>query len=224
MNTEEGFGSAKPFDALNTRGLMAKREYVLGLEQRADPEALSLLVECLCDESWYLRELAENAFLRLGAEHSGVLLPLLEEGLWYTRTSVCRVLGRLGERRAVPGLLRLCSDPNETVVDEAVAALVAIGRQKGAFRLAHGLHGLPPDLRQTRWNAVAETDRPLADRVRRMMDNDELMSAANPDTISDDDALVRTSEEGVEWEVLTSPSPPRESGHEKGESGPGRAR
>src|SRR6476660_6359446 len=56
----------KPFDTLNTRGLIAKREYVQGLEQRRDVEALSLLVECLCDQSWYLRDQAERAFVRLG--------------------------------------------------------------------------------------------------------------------------------------------------------------
>jgi HEAT repeat protein len=222
--SDEAFGASRPFDALNTRGLMAKREYVLGLEQRADPEAISLLVECLCDESWFLRELAENAFLRLGADHVTVLLPLLEEGLWYTRTSVSRILGRLGERRAVPGLLRLCDDANESVVEEATQALVAIGRQNGAFQLAHALHGLPPDARTERWQAIAVRDRPLADRVKRMMDNEELMSAGDPGAIADDHPLVRTSEEGVEWEVLTGPSPPKGEGHERGGAGTTRPR
>ena len=55
-----------PLEALNARGLTAKREYVRGLEQRKDAEAFSLLVECLCDESWFLRDLAEQAFVRLG--------------------------------------------------------------------------------------------------------------------------------------------------------------
>ena len=77
----------RTYDALNTRNLAAKREYVRGLEQRRDPEAISLLVECLCDESWFLRQLAEQAFLRLGAEGAAVLLPLLEQGLWFTRSS-----------------------------------------------------------------------------------------------------------------------------------------
>lgn len=217
--SDDGFGTSKPFDALNARGLMAKREYVLGLESRADGEALSLLVECLCDESWYLRELAEGAFMRLGTEHVGVLLPLLEEGLWYTRTSVARIVGRLGERRAVPGLLRLCTDPNETVVDHAQDALVEIGRARGAFRLAFALHGLPPDVRRARLGDLAKRDRVLADRLQRMMDNDELMSASNPEALADDDPLVKTSEEGVEWEVLTGPASPKEQGHDRGESG-----
>jgi len=217
--SDDGFGSPKPFDALNARGLMAKREYVLGLEQRADSEALSLLIECLCDESWYLRELAEAAFMRLGTEHVGVLLPLLEEGLWYTRTSVARIVGRLGERRAVPALLRLCTDPNETVVEHAQAALVDIGRAQGAFRLAHALHGLPPDARRARLGELAKLDRALADRLQRMMDNDELMSAADPESLADDHPLVRASEEGVEWEVLTGPASPKEQGHDRGETG-----
>jgi HEAT repeat protein len=217
---DENFGPVKAFDALNTRGLMAKREYVLGLERRADREALSLLVECLCDESWYLRELAEGAFMRLGQDHSDVLLPLLEHGLWYTRTSVARIAGRLADRRAVPGLLRLCSDPNETVIRSAQEAMVAIGRQRGGFRLAHALHGLPPDVRRRRLDDIGALDRPLAERLQRMMDNDELMSAADPEAMSDDHPLVRASEEGVEWEILTSSEPPEQKkGDKSGDGG-----
>ena len=86
----------RPDDLLNSRGLGAKRDYVRGLEQRGDAEALSLLVECLCDDSWYLRDLAEEAFLRMAERGAPVLLPLLDQGLWFTRTSSARVLGRLG--------------------------------------------------------------------------------------------------------------------------------
>ena len=69
--TDDKFAQAKSIDILNTRGLSAKRDYVRGLERRGDAEALSLLVECLCDESWFLRDLAEEAFLNMaerGAE------------------------------------------------------------------------------------------------------------------------------------------------------------
>src|SRR5438067_1782989 len=64
---------SRPTDLLNSRGLAAKREYVRGLEQRRDPESLSLLVECLCDESWYLRDLAAQVFVRMGAGAEPVL-------------------------------------------------------------------------------------------------------------------------------------------------------
>src|SRR5512136_1011464 len=105
--SDEKHPPGKSYDALNTRSLAAKREYVRGLEQRRDTEAMSLLVECLCDESWYLRQLAEQAFLNLGSPGAALLLPLLEEGLWFTRTSAAEILGKLGYPPAVPGLLRL---------------------------------------------------------------------------------------------------------------------
>lgn len=200
--------SQKPFDALNARSLAAKREYVRSLEQRKDSEALSLLVECLCDESWYLRELAEQSFLRLGATAAGELLPLLEQGLWFTRTSAAGILGRLGYGPAVPGLLRLTEDANRTVAEAARNALVQIGRQAGAVRIAHALHRLTPETRRKRLEELAARERELTQRVERLLDNEELMTVEDEDLLSDENPVVRASEEGFEWEVLTSPVPP----------------
>jgi hypothetical protein len=207
--SDEKYGQSKPFDVLNTRGLANKREYVRDLQMRGDAQSLSLLTECLCDESWYLRELAEEAFLNLGENGAPVLLPLLEQGLWFTRTSTARILGRLGYRPAVPPLLRLTEDANDTAAAAARDALVAIGNQGGAIRLAHSLHRMPPDARRRRMDEIAERDRVLSDRVDRMMRNEELMSDDESDQLSDDNPAVRASEEGVEWEVLTGPPPPK---------------
>lgn len=208
--SDDRYGQSRPLDVLNARGLTAKREYVRGLEQRRDREAISLLVECLCDESWFLRDLAEEAFQRLGEEHAAVLLPLLEQGLWFTRTSSAKVLGRMGYRPAVPGLLRLAEDANETVALAAREAVVTMGHHGGAARLAHALHRLPPDVRRRRFDDIAQRDRPLWERLERMMRHDELMTVEEPDALSDDSDLVRTSEEGFEWEVLTGPPPQKE--------------
>src|SRR5262245_3802089 len=204
--SDDKYAQSKPIDALNSRGLTGKREYVRGLEQRADAEALSLLIECLCDESWYLRDQAEQALQRIGPDRAaGVLLPMLEQGLWFTRTSAARVLGRFGHRPAVPGLLRLAEDANETVAIAARDALVAIGRAGGAIRIALALHGLPPDERRRRFDELAVLDRHLGERMARMMRNDELMSSEGGDALSDDSDAVRATEEGLEWEVLTGP-------------------
>lgn len=204
MNDDK-FTQSKPFDTLNSRGLAGKREYVRGLEQRRDEEALSLLVECLCDESWYLRDQAEEAMSRIGPGVASVLLPLLEQGLWFTRTSAARVLGRFGHRAAVPGLVRLAEDANETVADAARDALVAIGRSGGAIRIAQEVHAMAPEVRRRRLEEITTRDRNLGGRLDRMMRNDELMSAEGGDALSDDSAIVRASEEGLEWEVLTGP-------------------
>jgi len=121
---DDRYGPTRPFDALNPRGLAGKREYVRGLEQRGDAEALSLLVECLCDESWYLRDQAEQALARIGPDVAPMLLPLLEQGLWFTRTSAARVLGGFGHRPGVPALLRISDDANETVSGAAARSAV----------------------------------------------------------------------------------------------------
>jgi hypothetical protein len=211
--SDEKYGQIKPFDALNSRGLAGKREYVRGLEQRRDEEALSLLVECLCDESWFLRDLAEESLLRMGSKGAEILVPLLEQGLWYTRASAARVLGHCAHRPAVPGLLRLTEDPNETVAQAARAALAEIGTHGGAITLARSLYRLPPETRYRRFGEIRVLDRPLAERVDKMMRQEELMAAEDED-LTDESPMVRATEEGLEWEVLTGsssddPRPPR---------------
>jgi HEAT repeat protein len=199
---------------MNPRGLAGKREYVRSLEQRRDEEALSLLVECLCDESSYLRDLAEESLLRLGEKGAPVLVPLLEQGLWYTRASVARVLGRCAYRPAVPALLRLTHDANETVAAAAWVALLAIGRGGGAIALARSIHDLPAKTQHGHLEGIRTRDPQLGERVNRLTRQDDLMSAEGEE-LSDESPLVKANEEGLEWEVLTSPSPsdpPRSEG------------
>lgn len=203
--SDDKYGPGRTFDAMNARGLAGKRDYVRSLEQRRDEEAMSLLVECLCDESWYLRELAESALLRLGDRAGETLLPLLEQGLWFSRVSAARVLGRLGHRPAAAGLLRLTQDSNSTVVQAAYAGLQELAHRGGSVRIGWELHRMSAELRRSRLDHLGTLDRPLYERLSRMMQNDELMTNEDPDDLRDDSDLVRASEEGVEWEVLTGP-------------------
>lgn len=209
MNDDK-YGPTRPFDALNPRGLAGKREYVRGLEQRGDAEALALLAECLCDESWYLRDLAEEALLRLGERGAPVLVPLLAQGLWFSRTSAARVLGRTAHRPAVRPLLRLADDVNATVAEAAREALGEIGRGGGAISLARGMAVLPPEVRRRRSDEIRVQDRHLMERVERLMEHSELMTIED-DSLTDESPMVRATEEGLEWEVLTGPSPIRSS-------------
>lgn len=198
-------------DAMNARGLAGKRDYVRSLEQRRDAESLSLLIECLCDESWYLRELAEGALQRLGDEAAVVLVPILDTGLWYSRSSAARVLGRLGYGPAVASLLKLCADENSTVALSARQSLADLAHRGGSVRIAWELMRLPSEQRRERVAEFTTLDRSLGDRLERMLRNEELMSSEAPDTLRDDSPLVRASEEGVEWELLTGPPAERPS-------------
>jgi HEAT repeat protein len=209
MTTDDRQGQGKTWDALNTRGLAAKRESVRELELRADDEAIRQLVDCLRDESWYLRDLAETALVRLGRRASRALLPLLRQGLWYTRASAARIFGKIGDGDAVSPLFQLIGDANETVGAAALDALLAIGHQRGAVRLAHALHRMPPDTRSARLVEIQRRDSALGERLRRFLRSDELMSVEDATGLSDDSAAVRATEEGVEWEVLTGPPPPQ---------------
>jgi len=205
MTTDEKHGQ-KTWDAMNSRGLAAKRESVREMELRADDQSIGQLVECLRDESWYLRDLAETALVRLGRRASRALLPLLKQGLWYTRASAARIFGKIGDGDSVPPLFELTSDPNNTVGAAALDALLAIGHQRGAVRLAHSLHRMAPDARASRLDDIQRRDPALGERLRRFMRSDELMSVEDASALNDDSAAVRATEEGVEWEVLTGPS------------------
>jgi HEAT repeat protein len=123
---DELYSTLRPFDALSPRGLAGKREYVLELEKKADPAAVLLLVECLADESGYLRDLAAAALVRLNVP-AAPILPLLASGLWYTRSSAVRTLGRLAAREAAGPLASLLSDANHAVGGGGVAGLGAGG-------------------------------------------------------------------------------------------------
>jgi len=194
-------------EAMSMRGLAGKRDYVRSLENRRDEEAMSLLIECLCDESWYLRELAEEALFRIGTRSGAALVPLLDQGLWYSRASAARVLGRIGHLSAIGALVALTEDPVHTVRQEAYATLAVLAAQGGRVRLAWALQQLPPERRAERLERLAHVDRVLAERLQRLFERDELRAATDPEGLRDDAPWVRACEEGMTWDDLpTSPS------------------
>jgi HEAT repeat protein len=189
-------GAERVTNATSSRGLAGKRDYVRSLEQRRDEAALGLLVECLCDESGYLRELAEAALLRIGERSGPALLPLLGQGLWFSRTSAARVLGSIGYAPAAGPLLQLTGDSVGAVVREAVAALVAIGQRGGSARVAWELHRLPLAERDRRLARLLEADRDLGERLARLLRLEELMSLSDPAALRDDSPRVRAGGAG----------------------------
>jgi len=199
--SDEAFGTLRPFDALSPRGLAGKREYVLDLERRADPDAIALLVECLIDESGYLRDLAGGALVRVGAP-AAPILPLLSHGLWFTRGSAARTLGRLGARDAARSLANLLSDSNESVTGEAVQALISIARAGGAVHVARALF-VRPEVERTRALREARArDADVARRFEELFRDRDLMLAAEDELLGHDTAL-KPGDDGVAWEILT---------------------
>jgi HEAT repeat protein len=195
------------YDAMSTRGLAGKRDYVRSLEQRRDEEALLLLVECLCDESAYLREMAEAALVKMGERCGPALMPLLGQGLWFSRSSAARVLGRMGFAPAAGPLVRLTADRVQTVVRDSCVALSELGRRGGLARIAWELNQLPAERRQERLVLLATVDRAFAARVERVLRSPELKQCTDPETLADSAPWVRASEEGVAWDLVPAVSP-----------------
>lgn len=201
---EESFTPLRSFDAFSPRGLAGKREYVQGLEARGDREATALLVECLSDESGYLRDLAEAALIRLKAVATPVL-PMLASGLWYTRVSAARTLGRLGAREAIAPLIDLLADSNQSVRRAGAEALGAIANGDGALFVARMLYRRPEGDRLRLVREIASGAREVEARLADLLRHDEAMRADEDELLSHDADVVRASADGVAWELLTGP-------------------
>ena len=197
---DERYSSLRPSDALSPRGLAGKREYVQELEKRADEGATRLLVECLADESGYLRDLAAAALVRL-ASPAAPILPLLHSGLWYTRTSAVRARGRLGASEAARPLATLLSDQNHGVRLDVIEALIAIARSGHEVHVARALWARSDAERAWAVRDVRVRDARVASRIEELFRDKDLMSAAEHELLPARKA--RAGEDGVAWDLLT---------------------
>jgi len=207
MRDEPASGKRLPA-ALDSRGLAGKRDYVRSLEQRTDAESASLLVECLASDSSYLRELAVSALVHRGEAVAEAVVPLLGQGLWFTRASAARVLAAVAPASVTAALLRCARDAVSDVVAEAREALVRVAARGGTVRLAWELHRLEPAARIEMLAALRERDRALADRLERLLHDPVLMERPDPDALRDDAHLVADPLEAPSWPTSGAPAAP----------------
>ena len=200
--TDDKHASLRVLDDLQMKSLEGKREYVASLRERDDEQALSLLVECLCDESSYLRKLAEGALIEKGISNTEVLLPHLTQGLWYTRASVARIVGRLGVREALPGLMLTAADGNREVCDAAADALAEVAASGHAVSVARSLFNAPRPLTDRVLDRAERAGSGLSGQLHRLMEDRELMTAREEELLRDD-ILAAEAQDNLEWEVLT---------------------
>ncbi len=199
---DEPYTTLRPFDALSPRGLAGKREYVLDLEQRGDESAIQLLVECLGDESGYLRDLAAAALVRMQAP-AAPILPLLSSGLWYTRVSAVRTLGRLAAREAAGPLSTVLGDANHSVQLESIEALASIARGGSELHVARALFARGDAERARALRELRARDADTGRRLELLFQDKDLMSAAEHELLTPGPGAARASEDGVAWDLLT---------------------
>lgn len=157
--------SGRTLEALRKKNLEGKRMFIEELRRQKTPKAVSLLLEILCDESWYLRELAIGALVEAGPMAEAPLHRVLAGGLWYTRSAAARALGRLGYAPASADILKLLDESNRTVRESAVEAVKALAAAGRITTLCEALADVPRDVRSTRVNQIGQTAPDLASRL-----------------------------------------------------------
>jgi HEAT repeat protein len=97
------------------------------LGEIGDATALRLLVDTVKYETdWAVRDAAFDALVTAGSRGREALVLLLGDDLPGVRGRAARALGRLGDRAAVPALIRALSDKKWTVGQAAAEALRAL--------------------------------------------------------------------------------------------------
>jgi HEAT repeat protein len=66
-----------------------------------DPQSILPLLKVMADRHWSVRESAENALLNFGRDAAGPLMEALKSPSWTTRFRAGRLLGEIGEPKAV---------------------------------------------------------------------------------------------------------------------------
>lgn len=137
-------------EALRRKNLEGKKSFVEELRRQKTPQAISLLLEILCDESWYLRDLAIGALVEVGPTVIEPLRRLLATGLWYTRAAAARALAGLGDAGSAPIFLQLIEESNLSVRDAGVTALKELAAVGRSSAIREALAALPPEVRSSR--------------------------------------------------------------------------
>jgi HEAT repeat protein len=123
-------------EVLGRCSLDEKRVLIEELPLDPGERSVIILLEILQGDSWYLRDLAGKAITQIGEVAVPGLLALLRSGLWYTRAAAARVLGRLGYAEALPQLVRMLADPNQTVQGACLASIADLVREGHAKETA----------------------------------------------------------------------------------------
>jgi HEAT repeat protein len=162
---DEELDGARMLERLRLKNLSGKRNLIEDLKKRKSQRSVSLLVEMLQDESWYLREQAVKALCEAGEEAKEPLLKLLDEGLWYTRAAAAKVLGKIGGRDATEKLVNCLMDSNMTVQGAAATALIDIAKSTSVEDLAAVMSPRPADVKGRAVSCIRLLDRDVAQGV-----------------------------------------------------------
>jgi len=164
----------------------------------------------LCDESWFLRELAIDALGEMGDTAVPPLLTLVRSGLWFTRASAAKALGRIGDPRAVLPLVALFDDTNTTVAAAGAEGLVALCRSGSSLAAARAMRARAPEERERILVLLKRVDPDGGRKLAALVASDEWMNALgelSEQTVARIVAGSSDGAEGISWENIGGPLP-----------------
>lgn len=135
--SEIGDAAAVPglVEALRDADILVRREAAVALRSMGDNAAITPLLNALRDDDWRVRKATADTLVSFkSAAVDGLLDGFNDERLEVRRASA-EVLGRIGDKAALPALLQLSHDENPELRGAAVAALGKIGSPDAVPRL-----------------------------------------------------------------------------------------
>jgi len=201
-------------DLIRSKSFEGRKALIAELRREKSARSVSLLMEILKDESWSLRELAVNALSELPDLAAPRLMSLLESGLWYTRAAAARALGLMGHGPALPRVLAMLDDSNQTISQDAARALLDMARTGHSIAVARGIVARGPDAeggllaldrvdpdagRRVRILAAREE---VAAPVREWLDDEE---GTDPEFLEAHLLSIKDEDMDVRWEDVYGP-------------------
>ena len=180
---------------------------ITALGKIGDYSAADTLLEASRDNNSAVREAAATALGALGVTVERVSADLSNSN-WQVRAAAIASLARLGDTRAVPGIVALLRDPNPRVRAEATRALSVFGDARAVDPLIDALGDQNADVRLGAATSLAVFKQPRAigPLTALLGDRDASVSAAAAESLArmDDSAVIRRLVESLsssDWHV-----------------------
>lgn len=107
--------------------------------------SINLLLTCLNDTSWHLRNKAAILLGRIGEKVYDRVIDVLEKGVWYAKAGAALALGEMKKLDAIRYLVKYMEDKNETVKKSVEDAIRNIVREKPVEFVEEFLPSLPEE-------------------------------------------------------------------------------
>ncbi len=133
----------------SSAGMPVRRKAAWALGKIKNKRAVKPLIKALSVDDTALRKAAANSLTQIGTPAVSSLLNLIKDRKHPYRNGAMTLLGRLGNKKALPALIAAIEDSDYRARSAALAAAAAIAPRKAAPKLSWGLNDEEVTVRRT---------------------------------------------------------------------------